>query len=240
MVKEEIVLRHKISSAGIKVDKENVDDSTGQLSSKIPQNMFVNAMHVRDPKTSLLIGRNRFLQLNKLVEMRHEDYEHSRSYKERTKRWHDARITDKEFQEGEEVLVFNSRLKIISGKLRTKWLTYLDDTSSLAAALANIIGTTHTLELKSHTYYEHGTFKSFTYWNLIPLEAVVKSAGSSTIDAVHDAPWSLRKRLCKQPSVSTPLKPCEGKTPIRQELEDLDADSLPGRAEVRKTTCVRI
>nr|GEX65335.1 hypothetical protein [Tanacetum cinerariifolium] len=66
-------------------------------------------------------GRNRFLQLNKLAEMRHEAYEHSRSYKERTKRWHDARITDKEFQEGEEVLVFNSRLKIIPGKLRTRW-----------------------------------------------------------------------------------------------------------------------
>ncbi|GJR30760.1 reverse transcriptase domain-containing protein [Tanacetum coccineum] len=31
-------------------------------------------------------GRNRFLQLNKLAEMRNEAYEHSRAYKERTKR----------------------------------------------------------------------------------------------------------------------------------------------------------
>ncbi|GJU76112.1 putative reverse transcriptase domain-containing protein [Tanacetum coccineum] len=29
-------------------------------------------------------------------------YEHSRAYKERTKRWHDSKIMDKEFQEGEE------------------------------------------------------------------------------------------------------------------------------------------
>ncbi|GJU54862.1 nucleic acid-binding, OB-fold protein [Tanacetum coccineum] len=72
--------------------------------------------------------------------------------------------------------------------------------------------------------------KSFTYSKLIPPEEVAESAGSSTIDAVPDAPRSLGKRLCKQPSVSTPLKPSEGKTPIRQELEDSDADSLPVRA----------
>ncbi|GJW04558.1 hypothetical protein Tco_1563414 [Tanacetum coccineum] len=56
---------------------------------------------------------------------------------------------------------------------------YLDDTSALPAVLANIIGTTHTLELKSHTYYEHGTFESFTSWNLIPPETVVESAAKS-------------------------------------------------------------
>ncbi|GJT95896.1 zinc finger, CCHC-type containing protein [Tanacetum coccineum] len=111
---------------------------------------------------------------------------------------------------------------------------YLDDTSALPAALANIIGTTHTLELKSHTYYEHGNFESFNCWNLIPPEMVVESAGSSTIDVVPDTPQSSGKRLCKQPSVATPLKPCEGKTLISQELEDSDADSLPVRAWGKK------
>ncbi|GKD72454.1 hypothetical protein Tco_1330736, partial [Tanacetum coccineum] len=66
-------------------------------------------------------SRNRFLQLKKLAEMRHEAYEHYRAYKERIKRWHDAIITDKEFQEGEEVLVFNSRLKLFPVKLKTRW-----------------------------------------------------------------------------------------------------------------------
>ncbi|GKB47652.1 nucleic acid-binding, OB-fold protein, partial [Tanacetum coccineum] len=111
---------------------------------------------------------------------------------------------------------------------------YLDDTSALPAALANIIGTTHTLELKSQPYYEHGTFESFTCWNLIPPEIVVESASSSTIDIVPDTSRSSGKRLCKQPSVATPLKPCEGKTPISQELEDSDADSLPVQAEGKK------
>ncbi|GJZ96220.1 hypothetical protein Tco_0668554 [Tanacetum coccineum] len=47
-------------------------------------------------------GKHRYLQLNKLAELRNEAYEHSRAYKERTKRWHDAKIMDKEFHEGDE------------------------------------------------------------------------------------------------------------------------------------------
>ncbi|GJW82738.1 reverse transcriptase domain-containing protein [Tanacetum coccineum] len=48
------------------------------------------------------IGKHRFLQLNQLDEFRMDAYEHSRAYKQRTKRWHDSKIMDKEFQEGEE------------------------------------------------------------------------------------------------------------------------------------------
>ncbi|GKB76439.1 reverse transcriptase domain-containing protein [Tanacetum coccineum] len=42
-------------------------------------------------------GKHRFLQLNQLNEFWTEAYEHSRAYKERTKRWHDSKIMDKEF-----------------------------------------------------------------------------------------------------------------------------------------------
>ncbi|GJV36010.1 reverse transcriptase domain-containing protein [Tanacetum coccineum] len=62
----------------------------------------------------------RYLQLNKLAELQSEAYEHSQAYKERTKQWHDAKIMDKEFHEGDEVLVFNSRLKLFSGKLKSR------------------------------------------------------------------------------------------------------------------------
>ncbi|GJV34990.1 hypothetical protein Tco_1407467 [Tanacetum coccineum] len=48
-------------------------------------------------------GKHRFLRLNQLDELRTKAYEHSRAYKERTKWWHDSKIMDKEFQEGEEV-----------------------------------------------------------------------------------------------------------------------------------------
>ncbi|GKA36290.1 reverse transcriptase domain-containing protein, partial [Tanacetum coccineum] len=46
----------------------------------------------------------------------------------------------------------------------------------LPRALQNVIRTTHILELKSHTYYEHGTFESFTCWRIVPEEAVEESA----------------------------------------------------------------
>ncbi|GKA75091.1 reverse transcriptase domain-containing protein [Tanacetum coccineum] len=65
--------------------------------------------------------KHRYLQLNELVELRNKAYEHSRAYKERTKHWHDAKIMDKEFHKGEEVLVFNSRLKLFPGKLKSRW-----------------------------------------------------------------------------------------------------------------------
>lgn len=36
--------------------------------------------------------------------------------------FHDSTIKKKEFNPGEEVLVYNSRLRLFSGKLRSKWL----------------------------------------------------------------------------------------------------------------------
>jgi hypothetical protein len=49
-------------------------------------------------------------------------YHNARIYKERTKRWHDKRIKVKEFNPGDKVLMFNSRVKLFGhGKLRSKW-----------------------------------------------------------------------------------------------------------------------
>ena len=48
-------------------------------------------------------------------------YDNSRIYKERTKKWHDKRIVLREFAPGQQVLLYNSRLKLFSGKLRTRW-----------------------------------------------------------------------------------------------------------------------
>ncbi|GJW55238.1 hypothetical protein Tco_0099323 [Tanacetum coccineum] len=40
-------------------------------------------------------------------------YENTRIYKERTKKWHDSRLReDKDFKNGDKVLLFNSRLKL--------------------------------------------------------------------------------------------------------------------------------
>ncbi|GKB77178.1 reverse transcriptase domain-containing protein, partial [Tanacetum coccineum] len=48
-----------------------------------------------------------FLQLNQLDEFWSDAYKHSQAYKERTKRWHNSKIMDKEFQEGGGVEVLD-------------------------------------------------------------------------------------------------------------------------------------
>ena len=63
----------------------------------------------------------RLLQLPELEELRNEAYDNARIYKDRTKKWHDQRILRKEFRAGEQVLLFNSRLKLFLGKLKSKW-----------------------------------------------------------------------------------------------------------------------
>ena len=66
-------------------------------------------------------GLKRGLQLNELEEFRNEAYENARIYKEKTKLWHDKRIVKKEFEPGQQVLLFNSRLRLFPGKLKSRW-----------------------------------------------------------------------------------------------------------------------
>ena len=70
---------------------------------------------------SILAGEKRLLQLSELDEFRNEAYENARIYKEKTKAWHDKHITRKEFTAGQQVLLFNSRLKLFPGKLKSRW-----------------------------------------------------------------------------------------------------------------------
>ncbi|GKC34651.1 reverse transcriptase domain-containing protein, partial [Tanacetum coccineum] len=69
-----------------------------------------------------LTRESRLIQLNKLAELRDGAYENTRIYKEWTKRWHDSRLHgDKDFKVGDKVLLYNSRLKMYPGKLKSKW-----------------------------------------------------------------------------------------------------------------------
>nr|GEW86782.1 RNA-directed DNA polymerase, eukaryota [Tanacetum cinerariifolium] len=99
------------------------------------------------------------------------------------------------------------------------------DHAGLPLALANIIGTTHTLEMKSHTYYEHGTFDSFTCWRIAPEEVVDVDSDSSNINTSADVNITKVKRLPTNPSVETPSKPTEER--VKKELEDSD-DEVTG------------
>ena len=63
----------------------------------------------------------RLLQLSELEELRNEAYDSATIYKDKTKKWHDQRILRKEFRAWEKGLLFNSRLKLFPGKLKSKW-----------------------------------------------------------------------------------------------------------------------
>nr|GFB38246.1 reverse transcriptase domain-containing protein [Tanacetum cinerariifolium] len=67
------------------------------------------------------VGDHRKLQLNELSELRDQAYENSLIYKERTKKLHDEKIKNRIFNVGDQVLLFNFRLKIFSGKLKSRW-----------------------------------------------------------------------------------------------------------------------
>nr|GEW53296.1 reverse transcriptase domain-containing protein [Tanacetum cinerariifolium] len=67
------------------------------------------------------MGDHQKLQLNELNELRDQAYENSLIYKERTKKLHDDKIKNRIFNVGDQVLLFNSGLKIFSGKLKSHW-----------------------------------------------------------------------------------------------------------------------
>nr|GEU73958.1 DNA-directed DNA polymerase [Tanacetum cinerariifolium] len=66
-------------------------------------------------------GDHRKLQLNELNELNDQAYKNSLIYKERTKKLRDFKIKNRIFNVCDQVLLFNSRLKIFSRKLKTRW-----------------------------------------------------------------------------------------------------------------------
>nr|GEW31103.1 nucleic acid-binding, OB-fold protein [Tanacetum cinerariifolium] len=121
-----------------------------------------------------------------------------------------------------------------------------DDHVSLTPAILNLIGTTHVMEIKSHTYYEYRTFKSFTCWQINPTEGGEDSAGSSTLDTVTDVQAPKLKKLVRASSVATPSKPSKPKKikasgdsskGVRKNKADLPSDNKKGTGIVTHLGC---
>nr|GEV37721.1 hypothetical protein [Tanacetum cinerariifolium] len=120
MVKEGIVLGHKVSGAWPKMRRHKSFDN-------------VTADHLEDIMASPLlrersskpdsIGYIYFaMHINELDELRLDAYESSISSKERTKRWHDKRIkAPTNYERGDKVLHFNLRLRLFPEKLKSRW-----------------------------------------------------------------------------------------------------------------------
>ncbi|XP_075074749.1 uncharacterized protein LOC142162310 [Nicotiana tabacum] len=66
-------------------------------------------------------GETRLAKLHELEEFRYHAFESTRLYKERMKRLHDKHIVDRNFKPGDKVLLYNSRLRLFPGKLKSRW-----------------------------------------------------------------------------------------------------------------------
>ncbi|XP_057744863.1 uncharacterized protein LOC130962702 [Arachis stenosperma] len=69
------------------------------------------------------IGMSPFLLIygKELECLRLEAYENSRLYNEKVKAVHDKNIMRREFRDGDLVLLYNSRMRLMLGKLRSRW-----------------------------------------------------------------------------------------------------------------------
>nr|GEY35068.1 reverse transcriptase domain-containing protein [Tanacetum cinerariifolium] len=70
------------------------------------------------------VGDHRKIQINELNELRDQAYENYLIYKEKTKRINDSKIKNRVFNVGDKVLLYNSLLKIFSGKLKSRCRCY--------------------------------------------------------------------------------------------------------------------
>eukprot|EP00253_Pinus_taeda_P018271 PITA_18271 len=66
--------------------------------------------------------KERLLQLNGLDEQILQALLHTKVVQLQRKIWHDKNINEKQFQEGDWALLYDSRYKDFKGKLRTRWL----------------------------------------------------------------------------------------------------------------------
>ncbi|GJV60074.1 DNA helicase PIF1, ATP-dependent [Tanacetum coccineum] len=141
----------------------------------------------------------------------------------RSSRSHLCQVKDRSQSLKSKITTSIHKLKIeVKGyELKTKVKAYIlqkcsansilgseDEHSDLPPAIANIVGTIYTLELKSYTYYEHGTYESFTCWKVVIEEVVEESASSGMVAANAGSKAPVLKGLTKTLSVATPLKPC--------------------------------
>ncbi|XP_073137198.1 uncharacterized protein [Henckelia pumila] len=64
-------------------------------------------------------GEHRKLQLQELEEIRNDAYDSSNIYKEKTNAFHDKMISSREFEVGQKVLLYHSRLRLFSLEIQS-------------------------------------------------------------------------------------------------------------------------
>nr|XP_009622732.2 uncharacterized protein LOC104114079 [Nicotiana tomentosiformis] len=66
-------------------------------------------------------GTSIVTEFHELDEFRYPTFESTRLYKERMKMMHDKNILEQSLKPGDRVLIYNSRLRLFPGKLKSRW-----------------------------------------------------------------------------------------------------------------------
>ena len=66
-------------------------------------------------------GLKRLLDINELEELRNDSYFNSRIAKDKLKKWHDQLIARKNFKLRDQVFLYDSKLHLFPGKLKSRW-----------------------------------------------------------------------------------------------------------------------
>ena len=67
------------------------------------------------------VGLKRLPDINELEELRNDAYSNSKITKDKLKKWHDQLIARKNFKQGDQVLLYDSKLHLFPGKLKSRW-----------------------------------------------------------------------------------------------------------------------
>ena len=67
------------------------------------------------------VGLKRLLDINEREELRNDGYSNSKIAKDKLKKWHDQLIARKHFKQGDQVLLYDSKLHLFPGKLKSRW-----------------------------------------------------------------------------------------------------------------------
>ena len=63
----------------------------------------------------------RLLQMNELEELRNKAYDNAKIYKDKMKKWQDKKIMRREFNVGEQVLLYNSKHNSRKTEVKMEW-----------------------------------------------------------------------------------------------------------------------
>ncbi|XP_070029377.1 uncharacterized protein [Nicotiana sylvestris] len=96
-------------------------------------------------------GINRVIELYELDEFRFLAFESTRLYKERMKRLHDKNIVERNFNFRDMALLYNSRLRLFLGKLKSRWSRPFRVVEVLPSGAIEIA-----VEKDSHTFRVNG------------------------------------------------------------------------------------